>query len=86
MKINKYTEKEELKKFITGSFYSLRDVEVYKLNDNEDNEINQDTIILFQIKTSKSFTIEYLSVLGLLHKNVSITASSDSLLLTWTEK
>ena len=77
MRISKFTSKEALIEEIKNNTY-FKSFEVSKLEDENGT--------IFQIRTQSRVTLKDLSVLGLLHKNVSFgVGDKKEILLTWSE-
>ena len=79
MRISKFTSKEALIEEIKNNTY-FKSFEVSKLIEDENGAV-------FQIRTQSRVTLKDLSVLGLLHKNVSFSVGDrKEILLTWLEE
>ena len=78
MRISKFTSKDALIEEIKNNTY-FKSFEVSKLGGKNG--------VVFQIRTQSRVTLKDLSVLGLLHKNVSFgVGDKKEILLTWLEE
>jgi hypothetical protein len=84
MNVNKFTSKETLVDYIEQSL-NLKNVEVSKLF--EGDKIDVDTGVLFQIRVKGRLTLRDLSIIGIMHKDVSFVVNDEKqILLTWIEE
>lgn len=83
MRVSKFTSKESLLNYIKDNLH-LKNVEVSKLFIGD--KVEDDTYVVFQLRTSGRITLYDLGNIGLLHKDVGITYDKGMLLLTWSEQ